>query len=201
MTSILVRETGGARRVHVRNCPIANNYGGIGGLEEIPRFKYGKYNTCNVCRNMMYVASMAGDYEENFQKYRKWLSNIRADVLAKIAFNKHGRLKIINDKLYIKVNSERFYIDMKLYEIGEISLWHNNYSLKKRAEDGDIGNWEVSGYHEHNLQKRTKDIVGNALEYVLYYEYDKAKKVHDKARKQRVKQQYSENDSAYWGIE
>lgn len=198
--SFLVRESGGARRVHTRNCPIVNSYTGL-GIEEIPRFKYGKYNTCNICRSMMYVASMANDYEENFPKYKKWFKGVKPEVIAKIAFNKHGRVKIVNDKLYIKVGAERFYIDMKLFDIGEVSLWHNNYSLKKRAEDAESGDWEVSGYHEHKLEKRTSNIVGNVLEYILYYDYDKAKDVHDKARKQRLKPQYTENDPAYWGME
>lgn len=200
MASFLVRETGGARRVHVKNCPIVNNYGG-NGVEEVPRFKYGKYNTCNMCKSMMYVASMADDYEENFKKYKKWLSGTKPDILGKIAFNKHGRLKIVNDRLYIKVGTERFYIDMKLFELGEVSLWHNNYNLKKRADGSEIGNWEESGYHEHKLEYRVKDVVGNALEYVFYYEYDKAKEVHDKARKQRIKPTYTENDPAYWGMD
>ena len=196
----LYREVGGARLVHVFNCPILQGYDSPDGIEETPRIRYGKHIVCNVCKKMAYVSVAASDYEKNFKKYQKWFKGVDELTLAKLVFKKHAKFMISGDKLYVKVSNERFYLDFSLFDIDKVDLYHNNYNLKKRESGND--NFENCGYHKHELGFKKKDIVGNVLAYIIYYDFDEAKKVHEKTRKDSVNKRevLTEDDPAFWGF-
>lgn len=199
----LVREIGGARVVHAKGCPTASKYD-IMGLEEIEEFKPEKMRACAKCEKQVYIANAAVDYQKQYRNYWAVFQNVSI-VLIRRLFHSHHLVKMefIGNRLYIRADRERWYIDLTLFGIGEVHLFHNNYNVKKRNE-GDAA-WNKPGYHEHELKSDLEsfDQMSEAIRRIAVYDYEEAKRAHKRKRVQRQKVTHtlSEVDAAYWGYD
>ena len=218
----LVREVGGGRLVHAKGCPIASDYD-IMGLEEIAEWKPDKMNTCPCCRKQVYIAQAANDYQEHYRKYWDIFRSVPENVLRRLFQNGNSptgsrlngelrdiKMQIINNRLYLRVDRERWYIDLTLFPIGEVHLYHNNYSIKRRNENDE--DWAEPGYHEHELWAHRSDIrldpdsldqMTDAIRKIAIYDYNEARQVHKKKHvaKQKRMHTLSEIDAEYWGFD
>ena len=191
----LIREKGGARKIHVKNCPIANKYGEE-GFVEIQKINP-KSIICKTCENMVYIVIGLKDnesYKNNFHYLKKWFQNIDSEMLKTLIIDKHVKLKIIQQRMYFLVGDDWFYVDFSIYDAsGTVNLYHNNYNRRVRY----IEEKELALKSSFHLQKENI-FVKDALTYLRRYKSKKNAVYHKKQLS--VTPFFTENDPEYWGV-
>jgi len=195
----LVREIGGSRIVHARGCESIRNYC-VDGMEEISEYRPGKMRPCAHCERYVFVANAAKDYVEHIREYHEIFDKLSICSVRRLfkKSRRHMDLEIIGQRLYMRVDRERWYIDISLLAIGEVRVFHNNYNITKR--DNDDAAWTEVGYHEHQLKGRYETQIEEAIMQAASYDYEKAKEAHKAKQKNNRRVTFSELDAEYWGF-
>ena len=195
----LVRELGGARLVHAKGCYIIQDYDER-GLEEIPTFKPEKMIPCKHCEKLIYIAGAAEDYQKNYRKYSKVFRDVSVSLVRTLfGSNKKAQCTFVGNRLYILYGKDCWYLDLTLFPLNEVHLFHNNYNTTKRSK-GD-SKWFKTGFHEHTLPNQQMSVM-ECVRRIIGYDYGKAKHAHKERQKElrRTSHTMSELDAEYWGF-
>jgi len=177
------------RIVHARGCDYIKDWVVDGSLE-LYKVRPEKHKICRTCENLVYATIGAKDYNKNLKTYKRIFKDVPPKTLRYLFEKRHAKCKIIGERIYFKIKQDVFYID---FSFNEVRLFHANYKVAKREQGKDFGQ---GGYHEHNLSGYE---MKDALEYLAFYDFDKATEVHKKKRK-RPRMTLSEYDPELYGF-
>ncbi len=178
--------------VHARGCEHIKDWV-VDGTSELFKVRPNRHNICKTCEYLVYTTIGAKDYVKNAGIYKKIFKNVPVASLRYLFVEKKAKCFVNGSKVYFSIKQDIFYID---FEFDEIHLYHGNYLVKKR-ELGEA--FFKTGYHEHTLKPRGATMK-DAIEYLAFYDYDHAEKVHKKERKKRVRMTLSEYDPELYGF-
>lgn len=181
------------RIVHARGCDYIKNWVVDGDLE-LFKLRPNKHNICRTCEYLAYTTIGAKDYVENLRVYKRIFKDVSPSLLKYLFVEKRAKCSVNGNRIYFNVKQDIFYID---FSYDEIHLYHANYKVLKR-EAGE--KFEKSGYHEHVLKRYRRVTMSDAIEYIAYYDYNKASESHKKERKKRPKMTLSEYDPELYGF-
>lgn len=184
-----IQQLGGSRLIHARGCDFIRNWS-MEGCQEI-NFRPGKQKCCRYCEKLAYISLGARDYAKKWQVYKKIFNKVPLYTVQLLFNKKHAKTVVNNGKIYIRCGKDNWYIDLSL---GEVHLFHNNYSVNKRSHDED---WSMIGYHEHELI--SEDNVGKmneSLMQIAKYKFENATEHHEEKRaaKRKTAVRFSDYD-------
>lgn len=179
------------RIIHARGCDHIKDWI-VDGTCEINKVRT-KHNICKKCRYLVYLTIGATDYINNLSLYKSLFNNIDPNKLKELFMQKKATCFFNGERIYFKVKHDTFYID---FRFNEIHLFHANYCVNKRDHNEYL---LKGGYHEHKLKNKVPTF-NDAILYILFYDYKKAKEVHKKNRKKKIKLKLSEYDPETYGF-
>lgn len=189
----LIMTESAPRIVHARGCDHIKDWVVDGSLE-LYKVRPNKHNICRTCEYLVYITIGAKDYNENLKTYKKIFRNVPPKILRCLFVEKRAKCKIVGERIYFKIKQDIFYID---YSYDDIHLYHGNYKVTKR-ENGK--NSDKSGYHEHHLTGPDRHTMKGAIDYLAFYDFEKATEVHKKKRK-KDRMTLSEYDPELYGFD
>ncbi len=178
------------RIVHARGCEYIKDWIVDGSLE-IPKLRPDKHNVCHTCAYLAFTTLGAKDYVENVTTYKRIFKDVPIFILKELFTKKRAKCFIRGSRVYFEMKQDLFYVD---FTYDDVHLYHANYCVRKR-ENGQF--CEKGGYHEHKINGHE---MKNALYYLMYYDFEKAKSGHEKKRKKRVRMTLSEYDPELYGF-
>ena len=190
----LMEPKGGKKIIHARGCEYTKDWD-MNGCRELYKFNPKKHIPCKCCTNAIYATAGAKDFNQNIKKYYKMLEKVSNKTVYNLYIENNAKSIIRGERLYIRCHEDNWYID---FSLGEIKLFHNNYNIKKRSASE---NWEVIGYHEHDLIPLDyTDRLNEAMHLIANYNFSKAMKRHSEKKKAKYHMTFSEYDAEYYGL-
>lgn len=195
MKDFLIRAQKGSNTyTHFIGCPIVKNWA-ADSVEFISSNEVKKKKTklCPKCKKMSMVVFAANNFsKENAASYQKFFDFVPAYILEKLFLASKGKVELVGNKMYLKSRSDWWYIDLTLFEAGDVTLWHNNYKVNARDNNNGM-EYASIGYHEHKVAGQTAEQkVIAALKQVANYDHQKAQKAHQRNRKREMSLTISE---------
>jgi len=182
------------RIVHARGCDYIKDWN-ASGLTELTKVKPNKNNICKCCEYLVYLTIGAKDYNENLKTYKRIFKDVPVTMLKELFVTKRAKCSITGHRVYFTIKEDTFYVD---FEYDDIHLYHNNYKVLKREQGEESF---VSGYHEHKIETNSEfPTMSDAIRYLNFYDYKKAKSSHIKTRKKKPKMLLSEYDPELYGF-
>ena len=178
--TLLVRARGNKRLVHVKECSFIRNFD-LAGFDPLDKFKPGKMQACPTCQKLVLVTLGAKDYLKHAKEYETIFQSVSYRHVEKLYLLGKGKTYIQNNKCFIRLKDDDWYIDLSQVVLGDVHLYHNNYQVNQRTANNDSS---LRGYHEHDLKGNTlEQKLNNAFGQICKYNYNEAAKVHQKSRK------------------